>query len=103
MSTASVKKMLGGGAHGHFPVEAEIVGYLANTYSVPTLLGLFAAGWIVVLGTTNLLVKRQNPSLGSGDKATLLWFVLSKLDRDPACLRTMLIGVRYSWSYTPLL
>ncbi|KAI4206016.1 MAG: hypothetical protein LQ346_001326 [Caloplaca aetnensis] len=77
MSTASVKKMLGGGAHGHFPVEAEIVGYLANTYSVPTLLGLFAAGWIVVLGTTNLLVKRQNPSLGSGDKATLLWFVLS--------------------------
>lgn len=69
--------MLGGGVHGHFPPEAEIVGYLANTYSVPALLGLFAAGWIVVLGATNLLVKRHNPSLGSADKAALLWFVLS--------------------------
>lgn len=77
MSTASVKKMLGGGVHGHFPVEAEIVGYLANTYSVSTLLTLFAAGWIIVLGATNLLIKRHNLSLGSGDKAALLWFVLS--------------------------
>ncbi|KAL8761902.1 MAG: hypothetical protein Q9184_002006 [Pyrenodesmia sp. 2 TL-2023] len=85
MSTASVKKMLGGGLHGHFPVEAEIVGYLANTYSVPALLGLFAAGWIIVLGATNLLIRHHNPSLGSGDKAALLWFVL----RTPA---------EYAWS-----
>ncbi|KAI4248888.1 MAG: hypothetical protein L6R40_000900 [Gallowayella cf. fulva] len=66
-----------GGPTGHFPVEAEIVGYLANTWSVPTLLIVFAAGWIVILGATNLLVKRHNPTLASGEKAAILWFVLT--------------------------
>lgn len=69
-----------GGPTGHFPVEAEIVGYLANTWSVPTLLIVFAAGWIVILGATNLLVKRHNPTLASGEKAAILWFVLSMLE-----------------------
>lgn len=81
MNTEPIKKVLGGGPTGHFPVEAEIVGYLANSYSVPTLLGLFAAGWAVILGATNLLVKRHNPTLRAGDKAAILWFVLSKLDK----------------------
>lgn len=76
MSKSPIAKVLGGPT-GHFPVEAEIVGYLANTWSVPSLLVAFAAGWVVILGTTNLLVKRHNPTLGSGDKAAILWFVLS--------------------------
>lgn len=76
MTKSPIAKVLGGPT-GHFPVEAEIVGYLANTWSVPSLLVAFAAGWVVILGTTNLLVKRHNPTLGSGDKATILWFVLS--------------------------
>ncbi|KAL8821979.1 MAG: hypothetical protein Q9223_000059 [Gallowayella weberi] len=71
-----IAKVLGGPT-GHFPVEAEIIGYLANTWSVPTLLIVFAAGWVVILGTTNFLVKRHNPTLGSGDKAAILWFVLT--------------------------
>ncbi|KAL8759335.1 MAG: hypothetical protein Q9199_000866 [Rusavskia elegans] len=76
MSKSPIAKVLGGPT-GHFPVEAEIVGYLANTWSVPTLLVAFAAGWVVILGATNLLVKRHNPTLGSDDKAAILWFVLS--------------------------
>lgn len=65
--------------HPFYPIEAEIVGYLANEWSVPTLLGVFAAGWAVILGITLLLVKRHNPSLPSGEKAAILWFVLCKL------------------------
>lgn len=78
MKTSPAANVLGGGPTGHFPVEAEIVGYLANSYSVPILLFLFAAGWLVVLGATYLLVNRHNPTLGSGDKAAILWFVLSE-------------------------
>ena len=65
-------------AHPFYPVEAEIVGYLANTSAVPTLLGLFAAGWVVILGTTLVLVRRHNPTLPGREKSTILWFVLSK-------------------------
>ncbi|KAL9007465.1 MAG: hypothetical protein Q9173_007273 [Seirophora scorigena] len=82
MKTSPIANVLGGGPTGHFPVEAEIVGYLANSYSVPTLLFFFAAGWLVVLGATYLLVDRHNPMLGSGDKVTILWFVLNLLYRS---------------------
>ncbi|MCJ1277086.1 hypothetical protein MMC21_004895 [Puttea exsequens] len=64
-------------AHPFYPVEAEIVGYLANTSAVPTLLGLFAAGWVVILGTTLVLVRRHNPTLPGREKSTILWFVLT--------------------------
>lgn len=91
MSKSPIAKVLGGPT-GHFPVEAEIVGYLANTWSVPTLLVAFAAGWVVILGATNLLVKRHNPTLGSDDKAAILWFVLCTLKAsEPSLSRPKLI------------
>lgn len=100
MNTEPLKKVLGGPT-GHFPVEAEIVGYLANSWSVPTLLGLFAAGWAVILGVTNLLVKRHNPTLGSSDKAAILWFVLSRSkDSLPLLCMTLLTETLCSWEYT---
>lgn len=68
-------------AHPFYPVEAEIVGYLANEWSVPTLLAVFAAGWAIILGITSVLVKRHNPTLPSGEKAAILWFVLCKFDQ----------------------
>lgn len=96
MNTAPIAKVLGGPT-GHFPVEAEIVGYLANSWSVPTLLGVFAAGWVVILGATHVMVKRHNPTLSSGDKAAILWFVLSRLNkRDPRISGSMLNHVHYS-------
>ncbi|KAL8824020.1 MAG: hypothetical protein Q9191_005361 [Dirinaria sp. TL-2023a] len=42
--------------HPFYPLEANIVGYLANEYSVPQLLGTFAAGCVVILGLTLALV-----------------------------------------------
>ena len=64
--------------HPFYPLEANIVGYLANKWSVPTLLGIFAAGWVVILGATIALVRRHNPTLPAREKATILWFVLSE-------------------------
>lgn len=68
-----------GGPTGHFPIEADIVGYLANTASVPALLGIFAAGCVVIVGLTHLLVKYHDPSLSSADKWAIAWFILSEL------------------------
>ena len=63
--------------HPFYPLEAKIVGYLANQWSVTTLLGIFAGGWLVILGATLVLVRSHNPDLPSREKATILWFVLS--------------------------
>ena len=72
---ATMKSVL---SHPFYPIEAEIVGYLANEWSVLTLLGLFAAGWVVILGATWSGVNRHNPTLPSSEKAAILWFVLCK-------------------------
>lgn len=64
--------------HPFYPLDAEVVGYLANEYSVPVLLGTFAAGCIVLLGATSALIGRSSPTLSRGDKAAVLWNVLSK-------------------------
>lgn len=93
MNSEPLKKVLGGPT-GHFPVEAEIVGYLANSWSVLTLLGMFAAGWAVILGATKLLVERHNPTLRFRDKAAILWFVLSRSkDSLPLLCMTLLIEI----------
>lgn len=54
------------------------MGYLANEWSVLKLLGVFGLGCVVLLGLTLAVVTRQNPSLPSREKATILWFVLCK-------------------------
>jgi len=64
-------------AHPFYPVEIDVVGYLANDWSVPALLGFFAAGWGVILVITELLVRRHNPNLPGWEKAAIQWFVLT--------------------------
>lgn len=64
--------------HPFYPVEANIVGYLANEASLLQLLGAFGAGCVVVLGTTLALVRGYNPSLPTNEKAAILWNVLSR-------------------------
>ncbi|MCJ1226885.1 hypothetical protein MMC12_003540 [Toensbergia leucococca] len=63
--------------HPFYPVEIELVGYLANDWSVPQMLSIFAGGWAVILSATLALVKRHNPNLPGWDKAAILWFVLT--------------------------
>ena len=64
--------------HPFYPVEANIVGYLANEASVPQLLSTFGAGCMVVLGTTLALVRGHRPKLSTGEQAAILWNVLSR-------------------------
>lgn len=64
--------------HPFYPIDANVVGYLANEWSVPKLLGVFFAGCGVELSITLLIVNRFNPRLSKSDKAALLWFVVCK-------------------------
>ena len=90
--------------HPFYPLEANIVGYLANQWSVTTLLRIFAGGWVVILGATFALLRRHNPGLPSRDKATILWFVLSKCAGvyEPCALlmSSLLIFWYISWDYS---
>lgn len=77
--------------HPFYPLEANIVGYLANEISVLQLLGLFAAGCAVILGFTLVLVRAHNPRLPSSEKATILWFVLCEFSNTATDSIRMLI------------
>ena len=63
--------------HPYYPVEAKLVGYLANKWSVPVLVGGFAVGWGLILLMTWIIVSIARPNLRKGDKIAVLWFVLS--------------------------
>lgn len=77
--------------HPFYPLEANIVGYLANEISVLQLLGLFAAGCAVILGFTLVLVRAHNPRLPSSEKAIILWFVLCEFSNTMTDSMRMLI------------
>jgi cholestenol Delta-isomerase len=72
--------------HPYYPTEIEIVGYIANTMTVPMLLASFAGGCTVIFGITYLIVKRVRPSISNADLATILWFVLC------GCIHTFFEG-----------
>lgn len=63
--------------HPYYPVEAEVVGYLANTYSVPFLLTTFAGICAMLFLVTGLAANTINPKLSKSDCLTVMWFVLS--------------------------
>ena len=71
--------------HPYFPLGIEVVGYLANEFSVPTLLACFAAGCAIILGSTQLVVNKVHPGLPLAEKATIWWFVLCKLSCGLLC------------------
>lgn len=62
--------------HPYLPLGVEIASYLANEWSVPTLLGIFAALWVVVIVGTKTIVNRVNPNLPACEKASIWWLVL---------------------------
>lgn len=62
--------------HPYFPLEVEIVSYLANEWSVPTLLSLFAALCATIIFGTKAIVSRVHPHLAATEKAAIWWLVL---------------------------
>ncbi len=75
-------------AHPYYPVEIEVVGYLANRYSTPVLLLTFLAGVLVVSAVTLTVVNRNNARLPALEKAALIWFVIS-MSPSPRVQRSM--------------
>lgn len=62
--------------HPYYPIDLEIVGYLANEWDTLTLVSIFAAGCTAIFLVTYLLVMRVQPKISSGDLWTIMWFVL---------------------------
>lgn len=60
----------------YYPIEAQVVGYLANKWNTLQLLSIFAAGCAAIFGFTYGMVKRIRPTLSSGDLSAIMWFVL---------------------------
>lgn len=63
--------------HPYYPVEAQLVGYLANEWSVISLVSTFIGGWAALLGATLALLSFLRPNLKNADKIAVLWFILS--------------------------
>ncbi|KAG9192471.1 cholestenol Delta-isomerase [Alternaria panax] len=64
------------GQHPYYPIEKEIVGYLANKWGTLDLLLMFAAGCVAIFSVTYVMVKRLRPNASTGDLSTIMWFVL---------------------------
>ncbi|KAF2683561.1 EBDP4, emopamil-binding protein [Lentithecium fluviatile CBS 122367] len=62
--------------HPYYPIEAQIVGYLANEWNTLELCSMFAAGCAAIFSVTYAVVKRVRPSTSASDLITILWFVL---------------------------
>ncbi|PNS18245.1 hypothetical protein CAC42_7614 [Sphaceloma murrayae] len=63
--------------HRYYPIGVQIAGLIANTYSVPYILGVFAAGCVVIFAITYFITISVRPRASAGDLWSVMWFVLS--------------------------
>ncbi|KAF8852338.1 EBP-domain-containing protein [Acephala macrosclerotiorum] len=63
--------------HSYYPLEVEIAHLIANEYSVPMLLSMFAGLCGLILFGTVSIVDRVHPRLPATEKAAIWWLVLS--------------------------
>lgn len=71
-------------AHPYYPIDLEIVGYLANEWDTLTLVSLFASGCTAIFAATYLLVMKIHPKISNGDLWTIMWFVLCRFPEPPS-------------------
>jgi cholestenol delta-isomerase len=62
--------------HPYYPLEVEIIGYLANDWHFLTLIAIFAGVCVVVFGITYVVAHWVNPKVGRGELGIVMWFVL---------------------------
>jgi len=62
--------------HPFYPLEVEIASYLANEWTMGTLLGVFFGGIAAIILFTRLVVNRVHPNLPSSEKAAIWWFII---------------------------
>ncbi|KAF2010830.1 EBDP4, emopamil-binding protein [Aaosphaeria arxii CBS 175.79] len=62
--------------HPYWPLEAEIVGYLANEWNTLQLCSMFAAGCSVIFAITYIVTTKLRPNVSISDLSIVMWFVL---------------------------
>jgi cholestenol delta-isomerase len=62
--------------HPYYPLEVEIIGYLANDWHFLTLIAVFAAVCVAVFSVTYVVAKQVNPRIATGELWIVMWFVL---------------------------
>lgn len=65
--------------HPFYPPELNLVGYVANEWSMLKLLTVFFGSCGIYLATVFVLARSFNPKLNGKDLSCVVWFVLSKL------------------------
>jgi cholestenol Delta-isomerase len=70
--------------HPYYPVGIALSGdlFIANAWSVSSLVQTFAAGLALILLVSFLIARNVNPNLSTSDRVLVLWFVLSKSFRS---------------------
>jgi cholestenol delta-isomerase len=59
--------------HPYYPVEANIVGYLANEWNTLELCSMFASGCAAIFAITYGVVTKVRPSTSRSDLLTILF------------------------------
>lgn len=78
--------------HPYYPLEMEIASYLANEWTVPTLLSIFFGACVVLSVGTHTYVARSYPHLPGAEKAAIWWLVLCMTSLS-VLLRRFLISI----------
>ncbi|PQE32087.1 hypothetical protein CJF32_00001681 [Rutstroemia sp. NJR-2017a WRK4] len=76
MENASIESAAAIVSHPYYPLEIEIASYLANEWTVHTLLTVFFGGCAVLFFCTRAFVAKRYPDLPSSEKAAIWWLVL---------------------------
>lgn len=63
--------------HPFYPLNLNVVGYAANTMSIPALLGVFAIATIGIIVFSSSVLKMIKPSISRTDKILVGWFIFS--------------------------
>lgn len=72
-------------AHPYYPLYRPIPNYAANSLEMPELLTIFAIGCTVLLSITWFILGKTSARTHGWDKATILWFTLSRLGTFNVC------------------
>lgn len=62
--------------HPFYPPGVELVGYVANDWSMEAIFGVFGGALCMLYAATRALSKYVNPRLASRDQVLAVWFVL---------------------------
>jgi cholestenol delta-isomerase len=67
-------------SHPYYPEGVLLSGnnFVANTWSLPTLILVFATACTSLLAVTLVVVRQANPILKLSDQWKVLWFILSE-------------------------